>query len=205
MDSFPASTLDWTPDSQAQTHLTTQTLPNLDGLHLETTRPSPSARPLKLASLGRHIGLLVLVRAKAEVLDGLARVLGTPQKEGIRAGGLLERELVEGERLAAGRNDARTGCGGEAQSGDGDLGSLKEAVVVGNGADYDDGPLVVLRGVGGDAGEGDGRAVDARHEESAEDDLVEGAVGATGEEAIELHQELQVDIVATGENWEGKV
>lgn len=36
-----------------------------------------------------------------------------------------------------------------------------------------------MGGVAGEAGEGEGRAVDAGGEEAAEDDFVEGAVGAT--------------------------
>jgi hypothetical protein len=145
------------------------------------------------------MGLLVLVGAHAEVLDGLTRVLGAAEEEGVGTGGLLESQLVESDDLAAGSGDAGTGGGGDAESGNRDLGDGQEAVVVGDGANNDDGLLLVaVLEVGRDAGERDGRAVDAAHEQAAQDHLVEGRISAAGQEAVELHQELQVDVVALG-------
>ena len=112
------------------------------------------------------------------MLDGLAGVLGTAEEEGVGASGLLKRQLVEGKRLAAGSEDARAGRGGEAQGSDVQLGDLEETVVVRDGADNDDRLLLVaVLDVGGDAGERHGRAVDAAHEQPAQDDLIEGRVG----------------------------
>lgn len=127
---------------------------------------------------------LVRVGTEAEVLDGLTGVLGATEEEGVGAGGGAEGELVEGQALAAGLGDPGTGGGGEAQSSDGELGDLKQAVVIGDGANDDDSlALVRLAGVlvgGGrdDAGDGHRGAVDARHEEAAEDDLVEVRIRA---------------------------
>jgi len=147
-------------------------------LNLEATRPSAATGTLELAALAGDIGLLVLVGAEAEVLDGLAGVLGAAEEQGVGARGLLESELVEGQGLAAGSLDASAGSGGEAQGGDVDLGDLEEAVVIGDGADNNDRLLLVaVLEVGGNAREGDGRAVDAAHEEAAEHDLVERRVG----------------------------
>ncbi len=65
------------------------------------------------------------------------------------------------------------------------LGHGEQARVVGDGADDDDGlggrgELVggPAGGEHGEAGEGEGGAVRAGHEEAAEDDFVEGGVGA---------------------------
>ncbi len=117
--------------------------------------------------------------AHAEVLDSLARVLGAAEEEGVGAGGLLEGELVEGDDRAAGSGDAGTGGGGDAESGNRDLGDGQETVVIGDGANDDDGLLLVaVLEVGRNAGQRDGGAVDAAHEQAAEDHLVEGSIGA---------------------------
>lgn len=121
----------------------------------------------------------MLVGTKAEVLEGLTRVLGAAEEKGVGTGGLLLAELVEGKGAAAGGKDARAGSGGEAEGRNGDLGDLEQAVVVGDGANDDDGLLLVAAlEVAGDARQRDGRAVDLAHEQPAEDDLVEGRVGA---------------------------
>jgi len=148
-------------------------------LDLETARPSATTSTLELAALGSDVRLLVLVGAKAEVLEGLTGVLGATEEEGVGASGLLESELVESDGLAAGGLDAGTGSGGEAEGRNVDLGDGQETVVIGDGADNNDGLLLVaVLEVGGNARERDGRAVDAAHEEAAQDDLVEGRVGA---------------------------
>lgn len=117
----------------------------------------------------------MLVGTHAEVLDRLTGVLGAAQEQRVGARGLLKRELVEREGLAAGGDDAGLGGGGEAQGGDGHLGHLEQAGVVGDGADHDDCLVLgALVQVGGDARERHGRPVDARGEQAAEDDLVEG-------------------------------
>ena len=116
--------------------------------------------------------------AEAEVLESLAGVLGAAEEEGVGTSGLLESELVESDGLAAGGLDARAGGAGEAEGSDADLGDGQEAVVIGDGADDDDGLLLVaVLEVGSNAREGDGGAVDAAHEQATEHDLVEGRVG----------------------------
>ncbi|KAL2274501.1 hypothetical protein FJTKL_03170 [Diaporthe vaccinii] len=116
----------------------------------------------------------------SEVLDGLTVVLGATQEQGVGTGGLLKGKLVEGQGAAASGQNARAGGGGEPQGGDLDLGDLEQTVVVGDGADNNDRLLVVaVLQVGLDAGQGNGRAVDAGHKEAAQDNLVEGRVGTT--------------------------
>lgn len=109
---------------------------------------------------------LVLVGAKAEVLDGLTGVLGTTEENDTRASGSTHGELIEGQALSAGLLDASTSGGGEAQGADGHLGHLVEAGVIGDcGDDGSDLALVrlgrvLIRGHGDDLAQADGRAVD---------------------------------------------
>lgn len=121
---------------------------------------------------------LVLVGTHAEMLDGLTRVLGSAEEEGVGTGGLLESELIESQGLAASGEDARAGSGGEAEGSNGELGNLEETVVIGDGGDDDDGLLLAaVLDVVDDARDRHGRTVDAAHKQPAEDNLVEGRVG----------------------------
>lgn len=117
-------------------------------LDLETTRPPASTGTLELAALALDVGLLVLVGAHAEVLDGLTRVLGTTEEESVGTGGVAGGNLVDGEDLTAGLLNAGTSRGSEAESGNGELGELEETVVVSDSANDDNGlALVSLGGV----------------------------------------------------------
>lgn len=114
------------------------------------------------------------VRAETEVLDSLAGVLRATQEESVGTGRSAQGKLVQGEDLTTGLLDAGTGGSGEAQSGDRQLGDSQEAVVVGDGADDNNGlALLGLGDVGSNSRERDRGAVDARHEETAENSLVE--------------------------------
>jgi hypothetical protein len=104
-------------------------------LDLETTRPSATTSALELAALGLDVGLLVGVGTEAEVLDGLTGVLGSTEEEGVGSSGEAGSDLIDGEALAAGLLNARTGRRSEAHRGDGELGELKETVVVSDGSD----------------------------------------------------------------------
>lgn len=110
----------------------------------------------------------------AEVLDGLAGVPLAAEQDGVRTGGRTQGELVEGEDLAAGLEDALPGRGGEAEGGDRELRDDAQTDIVGDGADDDDDLGLAVRGASGlcgDAGQGDGRAVDLGEEETMEDGL----------------------------------
>jgi hypothetical protein len=140
-------------------------------LDLETTRPSATTSALELAALALDVGLLVGVGTKAEVLDGLTGVLGSTEEEGVGSSGEAGSDLVNGEGLTTGLQDAGTGRRSEAESRDGELGELEETVVVSDGADNDDGlSLVGLAGllVGSgrdDLGQADGcRRVSCAHD-----------------------------------------
>lgn len=112
---------------------------------------------------------LVAVGAEAEVLDGLTGVLGATEEDDVGASWGTLGELVEGEALATSLLDAGTSGSGEAESADAHLRDLKEAVVIGDGANDSTnlalvglGALLVGRN-GDDLREGDRWGVDARH------------------------------------------
>lgn len=123
------------------------------------------------------------VGTEAEVLDGLTGVLGATEEEGVGTGRGAHGQLIDGQGLTAGSDNAGTGGVGVAEGGNRQLGELQETVVVGDGADQDDGlALVSLAGVlvgsgGNDLGERHGGAVDLAHHQAAEDSGVELAVG----------------------------
>ena len=126
---------------------------------------------------------LVRVGTEAEVLDGLTGVLGTAEEDGVGTSGGTHGELINGEALTTGGQDAGTSGCGEAKGGNGQLGDGQETVVVGDGSNNDDGLALDLLGsvlVGGganNAGDGHRRAIDLAHHQAAEDDLVELGVG----------------------------
>lgn len=114
------------------------------------------------------------VGTEAEVLDGLTGVLGATEEQSVGTGRGTQSKLVQGEGLTTGLLDTGAGGGGETQSSDGKLGDVQEAVVIGDGADHDHGlALLRLVDVRGDARKRNRGAVDARHEEAAENGLVE--------------------------------
>ena len=148
-------------------------------LDLEATGTSASTSLLELASLGLDLWLLVRVWAKTEVLDSLTGVLWSTEEEGVASGWGAESELIQGEDLTTGSQDAGTGSGGEAERSNAELWNSQETVVVGDGTDDNNGLVVgLLRDVGNDSGERHWWSVDARHKQATEDDLVERGLGA---------------------------
>lgn len=136
----------------------------------------------------------------AKVLNGLTSILLAAEEHAAGAGGAALGELVESQALTASLDDAGTGSLGEAQGSDLHGGDLEEALVIGDGAD-DDGNGVLLGGNGkvlGHGAQGHGRAVNLAHTETLEDDLVEAGASTAGQEAVELHKEVQVDVVTLG-------
>jgi hypothetical protein len=126
------------------------------------THLSPTTGPLELPALAGDVGLAA-VEGTAEVLDGLAVVPLASEEDGVGAGGGAEGELVEGEALAAGGDDALTGRGGEFEGGDRELGDGRETLVVEDGTDGDDRLGAVGVGVAGlldEARDGERRTVD---------------------------------------------
>lgn len=158
-------------------------------LRLVPARVAPPARLLELPPLAAHERLRRRARdtgRRAEVLARLASGRLAPEKNAVASGGRRQRQLVEGEHLASGGDDAGAGALGHAQGRHAQLGHLEQARVVGDGSD-DGGRLGLLalhelR----ELGEGHRGAVGLGHVEAAEDDGVELGVGAAREELVEL-------------------
>lgn len=104
-------------------------------LDLETTRPSSATSALELAALALDVGLLMGVGTETEMLDGLTGVLGSTDEDGVGSSGEAGSDLIDGESLTTGLQDACASRGSEAESCDGELGELKETVVIGDGTD----------------------------------------------------------------------
>ena len=126
--------------------------------------------------------------------------LGAAEEHHARAGGAHERELIEGEALAAGLDDPGARRLGEAQRAHLQGGHLEHARVIRHRADDGGDVPLAARHELGELGEGERGAVDLAHEQTLENGLVEVVLGrrATREEAVELHEKLQVHILRLG-------
>ncbi len=87
---------------------------------------------------------LMLVGSEAEVLNSLSGVLGSSEKESVASSGSSKGQLIQSQSLTSGSNNASTGSGSESESGDTELGDGQETVVIGNGANDDNGLVVGL-------------------------------------------------------------
>ena len=160
-----------------------------------------AAGAFKLATLGADagLGLAVLGAGDTKVLDSLAGRLLASQQESLLPLGRTEGQLVEGEGLTAGGKDAGAGGLGKLEGGDGHLGDDGHALVISDGGDDDDDGGILAGGhVLADDREGEGRAVRLAHAQTLQDNLVKVGAGAAGEEAIQLHQQVEIDVVAGG-------
>lgn len=111
-------------------------------------------------------------------------------------GGVAEGELIEGDALTTGLDDAGAGGLGEAEGADGELGHVVETGIVGDGAN-DGGDTVGLLALGelDEALEGQGGLVAASLHQALGDDRVELGVGAAGQELVQAAEELQVRVL----------
>ena len=120
------------------------------------------------------------MRTKTEVLDGLTSVLGSAQKKCVRSSRSPESKLVQSQCLSTGLLDPGSGSSSEAQGSHRQLRDVKQAVVVGDGADNDNCLALVRIGhVRSDTRQRNRWAVDPRHEKTTQHDLVEVGVRAT--------------------------
>lgn len=126
----------------------------------------------------------MFVRAKPEVLNRLPSILGPSDEECVAPSRRPQGKLIKSQSLASGCLDPGASSGSESQSGDGKLRDREETVIISDGADNDDSLIVVVGRVWvstilDDTGDRDRGPVDLGHEETAENSLIEGAVGTT--------------------------
>lgn len=118
------------------------------------------------------------VGTKAKVLHGLTGVLRTTEQKGVGTSGSTEGELIESEDFTTSLLDAGASGSSETESSDGQFGDGQKAVVVGNGSNNNNSlSLLLVVHVGGDARQRNGGAVNARHEQAAQNNLVEVGIG----------------------------
>ena len=110
--------------------------------------------------------------------------------------GRLHEELVNGEALATGGGDPGAGSLGEAESGHLDSGQLNESLVISDGADDNDGSVLLLAEMLEDLGQGERRAVRPRGNKSSQHGLAESGVGSPGHELEKFDEEVVIQILA---------
>ena len=116
------------------------------------------------------------MRPKPKMLNRLPRILRAPKQQRIRPRRCPQRQLVHSQTLPARLLDPRSRRSREVQRRYCQLRDFQQARVVRDGSDYDEGFLRPRHFR--EPAEGHGWAVDARHEEAAEDDAIEGGGGA---------------------------
>jgi hypothetical protein len=123
---------------------------------------------------------------QTEVPQGFS-ISWAPEEEYVLASGCLLGELVEGQALAAVGQNPLPGALGEPQRADLEgLRELEEPDVVGDGSDDGHGLALVGSAVLGDAGQGDGVAVQSALVQALVDDCVEPAIRAARQELVKL-------------------
>jgi len=140
------------------------------------------------------------VRTHAKVLDGFPRSPLALQQDGVGPSWCPQCELVEGDGLSTGSDDALLGSTGEPESSDDEFWNDRETDIVGYGSNDDDDFVSGSAALNllSDTGKGDRGTVDLREEETAEDDFVKFGISTTGEEAVKLDKEEEVGILALG-------
>ena len=110
----------------------------------------------------------------------------------------LHNELVEGHALATSLGDSGSSGLSESESSNGELGNLEHSLIIGNGGNDDDSSVLVLSKVLHKLGEGERWSVNSGGNKSSEDGLAELGVSSSGEELVELHEEVMVEVLAFG-------
>lgn len=156
---------------------------------------------LKLAARGTdaRLDVAILGTRDTKVLDGFTGILLSPQQKSLFTLGGTEGQLVKSDSLTTGGKDASPSSLGEFEGSDGHLGDDGETLIIGNGSHYDgDGVILASLKILADGGDGEGGTVGLAHAETLEDDLVKGRAGTASEETVQLYQQSEVNIIASG-------
>jgi len=129
------------------------------------------------------------------VLDSLAGILGSTEKNSVGSGGSFEGKLVEGHNFASSLKNASTSGAGESQSADPELGNLEETDVVGHGSNQDSDLVFLSPHEAGEAADRKRGAVSPAHEKALQNNSVEVGGGSSGEEAVKFDQQGKIDII----------
>lgn len=136
--------------------------------------PSYAQHSTHFASLGGSVWLLVLVRAHTEVLDRFTSVPLATEEDSVGTSWCTGCKLVKGQDLTAGVEDALLRRTGKPKGSNRELRDIVETDIIGDGTDSDNDFRLAVLCVGGFlnyAGEGNGRTVDLRLEQTLQDYL----------------------------------
>lgn len=107
------------------------------------------------------------------MLNSLTGVSLSTEKDATLSEGGLESKLIKSQHLTSSLDDTGTSSGSDAEGADGHLGDIQETDIIGNGANHDSHLGLLALHEASQSGNGHGRLVDAGHEETLEDNLVE--------------------------------
>jgi len=132
------------------------------------------------------------------VFHSFPSILRSPQQNRVLAQRRTERQVVKGEALAASIHDPGPRRLSEPERSHLHRRHLVDPLVVGHGAhDHSNLVLLALHELD-EAAERERRLVGLAHEETLQDHGVEVALGPANQEAVQLDEELEVDIVGLG-------
>eukprot|EP00045_Choanoeca_perplexa_P022937 m.11401 g.11401 ORF g.11401 m.11401 type:complete len:301 (+) comp9808_c0_seq1:119-1021(+) len=167
-----------------------------------TTRGTTSTSLFEFAALGAHIWLDVGVgdTSGTKVLDSLTGLARTLQQDSVLALGSTESKLIKGDALATGSQDTLASTFSEAQSANGQLWHFEDTNIISDGANDDSslGLVALGRHVVHQLAQAQRRAVDTRHKQTLQHNLVERGIGTASQEAVKLDQEAQIRILRLG-------
>lgn len=170
-------------------------LPSLapsSALDLESSRAPTPTGLLELPPLGPSVRLDIVVRVHVTHRRAMPKVgqclpiVRPTQQHTISSLGRSQGQLIKRQNLAACLEDTCAGRGRHLKGSNAQLGHLEHARIVGDGPDNDSSlPLLPLH-VTDEPGDGDRGTVRLGHKQTLEHHGVEGGVGTTGQEPVEL-------------------
>ena len=157
----------------------------------------------ELPVLGADVEFGVAMRGSwglAEMPVHLSALARTGEEDSATALGGVQGQLVKGEDLAPGLEDATPGAAAHWQSTHLQFGHLLDTNIVGYSPhDHSCFALPARKlHLPDHLGKGERWPVGAAHEQSLEDSLIEGGVGSSGQEPVQLDQQPQVNVLALG-------
>ncbi|GET93547.1 60S ribosomal protein L18, putative [Leishmania tarentolae] len=171
---------------------------------LALVRLTCAAAALRLLAAVGRVRLRVAARHTrgTEVAHRLTARLATTQQVRVLASRSNHGELVEGQALTAGSDDALASALGEAQGADAHRGDAGHAHIIQNVTHHDgDRGFLALRGEDslalhhdGDAAQRNRGAVAAALDQALVHDLVEARARALREELVQLNQQLDIGV-----------
>ena len=132
----------------------------------------------------------------AKVLHRLARVLPGAEEHTVGALRLAHGELIESQALTTSSKDARAGALSEAKGAHLEGGEIADADIIGDRGDDDSDLVLLVLHVLCEARDRHRGSVRLAQVKPAKHNLVELGVSPPGQEPVQLHKKLQVDVLS---------